>query len=96
MMTPRRDAFARSSRLCSVAICFALAACGGASQEVAKTPQAPQRIDASNQIIGARVEGTAKELQARGERALLAQSWQEAVDAFEALIAGDDELGGGT
>lgn len=72
------------------ALALAPIACGGASRDVAKTPHsAPQRIDASNQIIGTRAEGTAKELQARGERALLAQSWQEAVDAFEALIAGD-------
>lgn len=49
----------------------------------------PRTIDASNQIIGARVEGTAKELLARGERAVLAQNWREAVDAFEALLSGD-------
>lgn len=68
------------------------AACGGAPQDAAKTPAAPpERIDASNQIIGARVEGTAKELRAQGERALLAQRWQEAADAFEALLAGDPE-----
>jgi len=90
MMTPLlRAANAPWNRLCSIAIGLAVAACGGTSQEVAKTPQAPQRIEASNQIIGTHIEGTAKELQARGERALLAQSWQEAVLAFEALIAGD-------
>ncbi|HVH47167.1 MAG TPA: tetratricopeptide repeat protein [Labilithrix sp.] len=65
------------------------AACGGAPQASARSPQPPQRIDASNQIIGTRVEGTPKELLARGERALLAQNWQEAVDVFEALLAGD-------
>lgn len=48
-----------------------------------------ERIDASNQILGTRAEGTAKELRARGERAILAQSWREAIDAFEALLAGD-------
>jgi tetratricopeptide (TPR) repeat protein len=66
---------------------FVLTACG-ASQKSAQTP-APTKIDASNQIIGSRAEGTAKELLARGEHALLQQKWQEAVDAFEALIAGD-------
>ncbi len=49
------------------------------------------RLDASNQILGTRAEGTAKELLAAGERALLAQRWQEAVDAFEAVLAGDVE-----
>jgi hypothetical protein len=46
-------------------------------------------VNASNQIISTRVEGTAKELRARGEHALLEQKWQEAVDAFEALLQGD-------
>jgi tetratricopeptide (TPR) repeat protein len=63
--------------------------CGSTPQPA--SPTAPQRIDASNQIIGTRAEGTAKELQARGERAILAQNWREAVDAFEALIAGETE-----
>ena len=64
-----------------------LGACGGASQKVVVPP--PGHVDASNQIIGTRAEGTAKELLAKGERALLAQRWQEAVDAFEAVLAGD-------
>lgn len=89
MMTHRRRTLRASPSLAAAWLCLAAAACGGAPQEAARTPQAPQPIDASNQIIGTRAEGTAKELQARGERALLAQSWQEAVDAFEALIAGD-------
>lgn len=73
-------------RLCSLAPLL-LVACGGGSQAQPKAP--PRTIDASNQIIGTRAEGTAKELRARGEQALLAQRWQEAVDAFEALLAGD-------
>ena len=88
-MMPRSSVLVRSKLVFAVALCVAAAACGGASQDVAKAPQVPERIDASNQIIGTRAEGTAKELRARGERALLAQSWQQAVDAFEALIAGD-------
>jgi tetratricopeptide (TPR) repeat protein len=84
MTTPRAIAVA-----VAIAVGLSSAACGGASQDVVKTPPSASRIDATNQIIGTRAEGTAKELQARGERALLAQSWQEAVDAFEALIAGD-------
>lgn len=64
-------------------------ACGGASQGTVRPAPPPQRVDAENQIIGTRVEGTARELRARGERALLAQEWQAAADAFEALLAGD-------
>ena len=64
-----------------------LGACGGASQKVVLPP--PRPIEASNQILGTRAQGTAKELLANGERALLAQRWQEAVDAFEAVLAGD-------
>src|SRR5688500_13576681 len=58
-------------------------ACGGAA---APTSPPPKRIDASNTIIGTRAEGTTKELLSKGENALLAQRWQEAVDAFEAVI----------
>lgn len=64
-----------------------IVACGAESQPVVKAP--PTNVEASNQIIGTRAEGTAKELLAKGERALLAQKWQEAVDAFEAVLAGD-------
>lgn len=70
-------------------VCLGLVAgCGGASLNVVPAPP-PTNVQASNQIIGTRAEGTAKELLAKGERALLAQRWQEAVDAFEALLAGD-------
>jgi tetratricopeptide (TPR) repeat protein len=64
-------------------------ACGAAPQKV-ESPK-PSHVDASNQILGTRAEGTAKELRAKGERALLAQQWQEAVDALEAVLAGDSE-----
>ena len=70
-----------------VVVAASLGACGGASQKVVLPP--PRPIEASNQILGTRAQGTAKELLANGERALLAQRWQEAVDAFEAVLAGD-------
>jgi tetratricopeptide (TPR) repeat protein len=66
-----------------------LVGCGGASPEARTPTEPPKKIDASNQIIGPRAEGTAKELLAKGEHALLAQKWLEAVDAFEALVQGD-------
>jgi tetratricopeptide (TPR) repeat protein len=62
-----------------------LVGCGGASS----TTPSPKHVDVQNQIIGTKAEGTSKELRERGERALLAQKWQEAIDAFEALLAGD-------
>jgi tetratricopeptide (TPR) repeat protein len=71
-----------------VSIASLATACGGAPQRGAG-PLPPTRHDAPNQIIGPRVEGTARELRAKGERAILAQEWGEAIDAFEALLAGD-------
>jgi tetratricopeptide (TPR) repeat protein len=62
-----------------------VAGCGAAGE--ATPPRTTH--DVPNQIIATRSEGTVKELRARGERALLAQRWQEAADAFEAVIAGD-------
>ena len=38
------------------------------------------------QIIGPRAEGSARELFAKGEAALVAQRWQDAADALEALL----------
>jgi tetratricopeptide (TPR) repeat protein len=61
--------------------------CGAAAQSPAAS--APAHHEASNQILAPRAEGTAKELRAKGERALLAQRWQEAVDALEAVLAGE-------
>src|SRR5699024_2883463 len=49
----------------------------------------PKNVQASNTIVGGRVSGTAAELRLKGENAILAQKWQDAVDAYEALLAGD-------
>src|SRR5262245_10293937 len=65
-------------------VLVAAAGCGGEPQ-IRPLPQSPTDVQASNQIIGTRAEGTAKELLAKGEKALLSQRWQEAVDAFEAV-----------
>lgn len=64
------------------------AGCAGA---VPQTPPRPPPTAAAvdNQIIGTRAQGTARELRQRGEEALLAQRWQDAVDAFEALLGGN-------
>ncbi|MFO0738929.1 MAG: tetratricopeptide repeat protein [Labilithrix sp.] len=68
-------------------VTLGIAGCGEKPEP--RSPQPATKVNASNQIISTRVEGTAKELRIRGEHALLEQKWQEAVDAFEALIAGD-------
>lgn len=65
--------------------------CGGGAPRPRAPHATPETVHTPNQIIAPRVDGTAKELRARGERALLAQRWREAVDAFEALIAGDPD-----
>ncbi len=42
-----------------------------------------------NQIFGKHADGTARDLRSRAEQAILAQRWQDAVDALEPLLAGD-------
>lgn len=66
-----------------------VSACGAAPQGGARPLPRPVHVDAQNQIIGTRVDGTPRELRAKGERAVLAQQWGEAIDAFEALLAGE-------
>ena len=61
-----------------------LVGCGGSSV----TPP-PKNVQASNTIVAGRVAGTPAELRFKGDNAILAQKWQEAVDAYEALLAGD-------
>ncbi len=62
-------------------------ACRGAPALPGKSPR--HSVDLTNQILGTRAEGTAGELIAKGRRAVLAQRWQEAADAFEAALAGE-------
>lgn len=67
---------------------MAVTAAGCASGPSPALPP-PKDVTTQNQILGKRVEGTPAELREKGERAILAQQWQEAVDAFETLLAGD-------
>ena len=84
----RSPSGARSSFCVAVVAVVALVAgCGGAAAKAVQPP--PTNVSATNLILGTRAEGTAKELLAQGERALLAQRWRDAVDAFEAALAGD-------
>src|ERR1700677_3203480 len=50
-------------------------------------PAAPTHIDAQPRIVTADDITTESELVARGERALMEQSWQQAIDAYSTLLA---------
>ena len=53
------------------------------------TPPVTPHFKVETQIISPSTAGTAKELIDRGERALMAQRWKEAADAFETLLAAE-------
>jgi tetratricopeptide (TPR) repeat protein len=80
-----------SSRFALLALAMLVTACGasGAGGAAPRSVAATKHEDASNQIFGPRAQGTARELRARAEEALLAQRWQDAVDALEPLLAAD-------
>jgi tetratricopeptide (TPR) repeat protein len=52
-------------------------------------PGAPTHIDAEPRIVTPDEVSTEAELVSRGERALVEQRWQDAVDAFSTLLAAD-------
>jgi hypothetical protein len=66
----------------------AVSACGGAATTVPSTTPAPppQKITASNAIITPTEAATENELARRGEKALLEQRWQDAIDAYALLV----------
>src|SRR5262245_38746766 len=67
-----------------------LSACASASAPRAPQPATPQ-TNVPTQIISATSAGTAKELMEKGEKALLAQNWRAAADAFETLLAAEPD-----
>lgn len=73
-------------RTCSLA-CLLLAPLAACAANALPPP--PKNVFATTTIIAGRAEGTARELRQKGDNAILAQNWQDAVDAYEALIAGD-------
>ena len=75
-----------SQRRVSIAS-LALVGCAAASGPPVSAP--PRTAEIPTQIIGPKGEGSAKELMEKGERALLAQRWREAADAFETLLAAE-------
>jgi tetratricopeptide (TPR) repeat protein len=69
-----------------------LVACGGSPTPPPSAPQAPPKQEqASNQIITNKTDGTAAELMAKGERALMQQKWQDAIDAFSAVVLAEPD-----
>ncbi len=64
-------------------------ACGGAVPVEPSAPRPLPKLDVPTQIVGPRGDGSAKELMEKGERAILAQKWREAADAFETLLAAE-------
>jgi len=79
-----------SSRPHVLAMVSLLVACGSPPPPVVPKAPVPEET-ASHQIMGGKAEGTPKELFTRGQTALMAQRWEEARDAFEALVAGEPE-----
>lgn len=77
-----------SRRLVSIASLLLLG-CGAAPP--AKSPEPPPRepLKVPTQIISPTSEGSARELLEKGDRAILAQKWREAADAFETLLAAE-------
>ncbi len=77
-------------RILVVSITSLLAvACGAAPTPSPSTPAVVPKIDVPTQIVGPSADGSARELMEKGERAILAQKWREAADAFETLLAAE-------
>ena len=74
----------------TLAGCVTATGCGASPTPPPSPPQAPPRQQQTqNQIISNKTDGTARELFARGEEAIAKQKWQDAVDAFTALLAAE-------
>jgi tetratricopeptide (TPR) repeat protein len=82
--TPRRTFVLLACVLSS----FGASACGAGATGGAAA-MAPKHEEVQNQIFGKNAEGTARDLRRRAEEAILAQRWQDAVDALEPLLGGD-------
>ncbi|MGH7295423.1 MAG: tetratricopeptide repeat protein [Polyangiaceae bacterium] len=67
-------------------LCPLLAACAASPPPAPTAP--PTHIDAEPRIVTASEVTTEQELARRGERALMEQRWQDAVEAYRTLVAG--------
>jgi len=85
---------ARGSAFAALLLFFAgapaVVGCAATAAQVPPKP-APTQEAVPTQIIAPRSEGTAEELFAKGEASLVAQRWQEAADALEALLAAEPD-----
>ncbi len=80
------------SRLLGVSIASLLiVACGPPPPAESPEPQPRENVKVPTQIISKTSEGSARELMEKGERALLAQKWREAADAFGTLLAAEPD-----
>ena len=74
--------------LAAVAVVTVTASCASSPAPGAVAPTSPA-VTTQPQVFSPSIEGTPRELMARGEKALMTQSWREAADAFEALLAAE-------
>jgi len=70
---------------------LAAAACGGHPTPPPQTPQSSTPTQVQHQIVTQETTGTAPELLERGERALMAQRWKDAIVPLEALVAAEPD-----
>ena len=76
---------ARSTLAAFVAFSAFFLGCGAVPPRAPAAP--PTAVRVAPQIVSPTTDGTPRELFVRGERALVAQRWREAADAFETLLA---------
>jgi tetratricopeptide (TPR) repeat protein len=70
-------------------LAVACAACAAPSRAAPVTAAPPLHIDAEERIVTAGEITTEAALSGRGERALMEQRWQDAVEAYRTLVAAD-------
>src|SRR5262249_17527803 len=80
-----------ASRATPITLAALVAAACAPAPKSANSAVEPSPLKVDTQIISLRVDGSARELLAKGERALLAQAWEEAIDTFETLLASDPD-----
>ncbi|MDB4993445.1 MAG: hypothetical protein JWM74_877 [Myxococcaceae bacterium] len=74
---------------CSPILAWLAIGCASAPPPAPAAP--PTLVQMQTQIVSPSIDGTERELFTRGERALLAQKWREAADAFETLLAANPD-----
>jgi hypothetical protein len=84
------DTVASSMRLAPVAFSsLFLAACAAEPAPPPAHPVPPVNVNMPPTIVTTKDVGTEDDLRKKGEKALLEQRWQDAIDAYKALLAAD-------